>query len=617
MIRRLPFIPTIIVVARRRVDGRARRLAAAAREVEGRAARAICGGARSCRRSPFRRCRSATTSCRCSATRPGVCLRPSASARSRARTAPASRAIAHIVDCATGAEGPGMSVEVGWSKNPEREGELDRRPGQRHHRARSGRADAAGRGERAAGPRAEQDADVSTVSPITPGGHRGYAATWFALGGRGAGHLWACRAQSMLRGAQSVSGEQHVLPNGLTVAVDPLPEREIGRASASTRRVGSRSEPARLGGLAHLVEHMVFKGAGGRDTRALAEVDRGCRRLLNAWTARDQTVFHGRALARDLPLVAELIADLVRAPAFRRGPSRAREAGDPVRTWRKRRFTRRPRPRPSLRSGVRRPADRPPGARHRSERARRHPHGLLRLARTAIRARRGWCSPASGKVDPEQVLEARGEAVRRHARLAKFRQSSPRTSPAACATIAASFEQAHWCLAFRRIGRRRTRATRRSPCSSQALGGGTSSRLFQELREERGLAYSIYAWSQAFADTGHGRDRLRGRAAAGGRIGPAGARCARRDRRGLDPSRAQPRPRAGRGGAADGASKRRRAAPITWRARSRCSDGSCRSTKCSTKSAPSRSDEARASGAALLEGPVAVASVGAKLALAA
>ena len=36
----------------------------------------------------------------------------------------------------------------------------------------------------------------------------------------------------------------------------------------------------------------------------------------------------------------------------------------------------------------------------------------------------------------------------------------------------------------------------------QALGGGTSSRLFQELREERGLAYSIYAWSQAFADTG-------------------------------------------------------------------------------------------------------------------
>src|SRR5437764_9450271 len=86
----------------------------------------------------------------------------------------------------------------------------------------------------------------------------------------------------------------------------------IGRYAS----VGSRSEPQRLGGLAHLVEHMVFKGAGGRDTRALAEAIEDVGGSLNAWTARDQTVFHGRALARDLPLIAELIADLVRAPHF-------------------------------------------------------------------------------------------------------------------------------------------------------------------------------------------------------------------------------------------------------------------------------------------------------------
>src|SRR5437764_13078335 len=86
----------------------------------------------------------------------------------------------------------------------------------------------------------------------------------------------------------------------------------IGRYAS----VGSRSEPQRLGGLAHLVEHMVFKGAGGRDTRELAEVIEDVGGSLNAWTARDQTVFHGRALARDLPLVAELIADFVRSPHF-------------------------------------------------------------------------------------------------------------------------------------------------------------------------------------------------------------------------------------------------------------------------------------------------------------
>src|SRR5690242_5053939 len=129
-----------------------------------------------------------------------------------------------------------------------------------------------------------------------------------------AAHLRAGGAQAV-QGAASVSGEQHVLSNGLTVAVDPLPGAE-SVAVGLYASVGSRSEPAALSGLGHLVEHMVFKGAGGRDTRALAEVIEDVGGSLNAWTARDQTVFHGRALARDLPLVAGLIADLIRAPHF-------------------------------------------------------------------------------------------------------------------------------------------------------------------------------------------------------------------------------------------------------------------------------------------------------------
>src|SRR3954453_20845719 len=112
-----------------------------------------------------------------------------------------------------------------------------------------------------------------------------------------------------------MSGSMHVLPNGLTVAADPIPGAE-SIALGLHPRVGSRSEPDPLSGLAHLVEHMVFKGAGGRDTRALAEAIEDVGGSLNAWTSRDQTVFHGRALGRDLPLVAELIADLVRAPHF-------------------------------------------------------------------------------------------------------------------------------------------------------------------------------------------------------------------------------------------------------------------------------------------------------------
>ena len=96
-----------------------------------------------------------------------------------------------------------------------------------------------------------------------------------------------------------MSAQMQVLPNGLTVAVDPIAGAE-SVAAGLYASVGSRSEPERMGGLAHLVEHMVFKGAGGRDTRALAEAIEDVGGSLNAWTARDQTVFHGRALARDL-----------------------------------------------------------------------------------------------------------------------------------------------------------------------------------------------------------------------------------------------------------------------------------------------------------------------------
>jgi len=103
----------------------------------------------------------------------------------------------------------------------------------------------------------------------------------------------------------------HLLANGLRVAVEPMAGVET-IAVGLYADAGARSEPHGLSGLAHMVEHMVFKGAGGRSARQIAEAieDRGG--SLNAWTARDHTVFQARALASDLALGSELIADLVR-----------------------------------------------------------------------------------------------------------------------------------------------------------------------------------------------------------------------------------------------------------------------------------------------------------------
>src|SRR4030095_853486 len=110
-----------------------------------------------------------------------------------------------------------------------------------------------------------------------------------------------------------MSGELHRLANGVAVAVDPMPGAE-SVAIGLYAQVGSRSEPEHLSGLAHVVEHMVFKGAGSRDTRALAEAIEDVGGAINAWTARDQTVFYGRTLAKDAELLCEILTDMVRSP---------------------------------------------------------------------------------------------------------------------------------------------------------------------------------------------------------------------------------------------------------------------------------------------------------------
>jgi predicted Zn-dependent peptidase len=295
-----------------------------------------------------------------------------------------------------------------------------------------------------------------------------------------------------------MSAELHRLANGMTIAADPLPGAE-SIALGLYARVGSRSEPEQLSGLAHLVEHMVFKGAGGRDTRALSEAIENVGGSLNAWTARDQTAFHGRALSRDLPLVAELIADLVRRPHF-----------DEDHLEREKQV---------ILSELGEVTDSPDDLVHDHlfEAAfEGQPMGrsVLGSEATVRAATRSDCFAwverqfvpsrlilaASGKVDGEQLL---GLAER------LFGDMEARSEPeVATATFTAglrsdrrSFEQAHWCLALRGL----PAGDAKMPALSlfvQALGGGTSSRLFQQLREDRGLAYSIYAWNQGFEDVG-------------------------------------------------------------------------------------------------------------------
>ena len=409
-----------------------------------------------------------------------------------------------------------------------------------------------------------------------------------------------------------MTADLHRLPNGLSVAIDPLPGSE-SVALGLYAKVGSRSEPEPLSGLAHVVEHMVFKGARGRDTRALAEAIEDVGGHLNAWTSRDQTALHGRALARDLPLVAQLIADLVRAPHF-----------DDAHLEREKQV---------ILSEIGECVDSPDDLVHDhlfeaafdGQAIGRSVLGRAETVRAIGRADcQGWLDEqfvpsrlvlaAGGKVDGEALLsvaerlfgdmEARPEPAIEPARFTRGVRNDRRV-----------FEQAHWCLALRGL----RSADPEVPSLSifiQALGGGSSSRLFQELREERGLAYSVYAWNQGFDDTG-----LVGIGCAADRARAAESIALAREVLGqaaetlseAEVQRARAQIEAGllmsqesAQGRADHLARSieifgRIVAPDELIARLRAVD------------APA----ARAAGAALLDGPVAVASVGAKLALAA
>jgi len=111
----------------------------------------------------------------------GVCVRPLGTRAIAGENRAGEPGYVHIVDCATGAEGPGMSVQVGWSKNPNQRVEWAGGPvsgiivPDRVSRMRLVAASASPGLEPSAEPSPE------TASAITPAGHRMYAATWFAL----------------------------------------------------------------------------------------------------------------------------------------------------------------------------------------------------------------------------------------------------------------------------------------------------------------------------------------------------------------------------------------------------------------------------------------------------
>ncbi len=105
------------------------------------------------------------------------------------------------------------------------------------------------------------------------------------------------------------------LDNGLRVASDAMPSVETVSLGVWAE-VGTRHEPPEINGVAHLLEHMAFKGTEKRSARAIAEEIEAVGGHLNAYTSRENTAYYAKLLADDLPLGLDIIADILQHSVF-------------------------------------------------------------------------------------------------------------------------------------------------------------------------------------------------------------------------------------------------------------------------------------------------------------
>ena len=292
--------------------------------------------------------------------------------------------------------------------------------------------------------------------------------------------------------------ELTTLANGLRVATRHMPGAETA-AVALHAETGSRYEPARLNGLAHLYEHMVFKGAGGRSAREISEAIEDVGGDLNAATDRDSTVFSASALPEHVGLGVELIADMIRRPHFA-AAELEREKDVVLQELGEARDT----PSDIIFDDLHHAAfaDQPLGRSVLGDEESIEAIVLddLHGWRTGQFRAGSLSLVAAGKVE-HQALVALAETW--------FGDLADGAAPI---PEAARFtggnrvgrshgDQAHLALGFAGpgLGDPKAYAAR---LFADIAGGGASSRLFQQLREERGLAYSVWASFQPWRDVG-------------------------------------------------------------------------------------------------------------------
>jgi len=291
----------------------------------------------------------------------------------------------------------------------------------------------------------------------------------------------------------------HRLANGVTVVCDAAAGYETLALSVVAGR-GARFEDAARSGWSHLLEHMVFKGAGVRSAKDIVEHIEAAGGSINAATGQERTSFQVRALAGGLPLAMDVATDLVLRPTLDSddlakevqvvGQEIAEAADTPddqvFELAQAAAFADQPLGRPILGT---------------TESIGTADPQALEAWRAALYSPDRIVVACAGAVDEDELLKL-SEAAFSTAPA----PSEPREAPDAAftggqASETRKLEQAH--LVFMLPAPGVTDADHWAlRLFAEMLGGGMSSRLFQEAREKLGLAYAIDAWAEAWSDAG-------------------------------------------------------------------------------------------------------------------
>jgi len=292
--------------------------------------------------------------------------------------------------------------------------------------------------------------------------------------------------------------QQTVLPSGLKVVTDSMNTVETASIGVWVD-AGTRHEPAAVNGVSHMLEHMAFKGTERRTAQDIAEEMDNVGGHLNAYTARDHTAYYAKILKDDVPLALDIIGDILMHSSMdpieleREQGVVIQEIGQSLDTpddviydhFQAVAYPDQPLGRPVLGTeDVVRALDR---------------NSILSYMRGQYSAS-SMILAAAGKIDHNQVVDL---AHRAFDGIADFPRSKPEDARYRGGDYRETrdIEQVNFLLGFDGVAYEDPDYYA-SQVLSTVLGGGMSSRLFQEIREKRGLVYSIYSFAASYADGG-------------------------------------------------------------------------------------------------------------------